>query len=265
MKMPHRKLKRPCIRRTLSLNSATFIRQPSFTASHKNHRHFSQSPVTSSFLTNLLIRESKSRPLSSQAQGHHASQSSFCSIDPGAQHYQDPEARLKLRLYLASPHNFDEAIEFGFPTPADGTTSVRPSLPKQSLKPQNNRRKLYTAVAQNADLCTETDGTISDAVQPSQLLGPPISNKSISLSDTQQFCAVDRGSGKRLDPNNREMTLKMTLTRPDLRTSYWEDVPSGTPMSIESHSAEGNPHICNADENIRHKMRTVWCKLRVWK
>ncbi len=37
-------------------------------------------------------------------------------IDPGAKHYRDPEARLKLRVYLASPQKFDEAIEFGFPS-----------------------------------------------------------------------------------------------------------------------------------------------------
>ncbi|OJJ65953.1 hypothetical protein ASPBRDRAFT_49292 [Aspergillus brasiliensis CBS 101740] len=266
MKIPHRKLKRPCIRRTLSLNSATFIRQPSFTASHKNHRYSSQSPVTPSFLTNFLIRESKPRPLSSQAQGHHAPQSSSCSIDPGAQYYQDPEARLKLRLYLASPHNFDEAIEFGFPTPADGDTTSSPaSSPKQSSKPQNNRRKIHPAVAHIADLCTETDGAISDPVQPSRPLENPISDKAMSLRDTQKPCAVDKGSGKLLDPNNREMTLKMTLTRPDLRTNSWEAVSPDTPVSTGSLSAEGDLQTCTADENMRHKMKTVWCKLRIWK
>ena len=266
MKMPHRKPKRPCIRRTLSLTSATLIRQPSFAASHKNHRHSSQSPVTSSFLTNLLTRESKSRPLSSQAQGDHGLQSSFCSIDPGARHYQDPEARLKLRLYLASPHNFDEAIEFGFPAPADeDTTSGLPGVLKQSPKPQSSRRKVYPAVTKNADLVTEANVTISDAVQPPHLLEHPISDKHISPSDTQQSCSGDKGIGKRLDPTNREMTLKMTLTRPDLRTSSWEAVSPVTPVSTESSSAEGDPQTRNADENIRHKMKNVWCKLRVWK
>ena len=37
------------------------------------------------------------------------------SLDANAAHYLNPEARLKLRLYLATPSRFDEALEFGFP------------------------------------------------------------------------------------------------------------------------------------------------------
>ncbi len=43
-------------------------------------------------------------------------QDSTWSVDAGATYYRDPEARLKLRVYLASPQKFDEAIEFGFPS-----------------------------------------------------------------------------------------------------------------------------------------------------
>lgn len=44
------------------------------------------------------------------------------AVDAGAMYYRDPEARLKLRVYLASPQKLDEAIEFGFPSlPGDST------------------------------------------------------------------------------------------------------------------------------------------------
>jgi hypothetical protein len=36
-----------------------------------------------------------------------------------AMYYRDPDAREKLRVYLASPQKFDEAIEFGFPAGSD--------------------------------------------------------------------------------------------------------------------------------------------------
>ncbi|CAK7233315.1 hypothetical protein SCUCBS95973_008553 [Sporothrix curviconia] len=58
----------------------------------------------------------KSRTLSLITPKQHAAHDSISTIDPGAAHYQDPEARMKLRVYLASPQKFDEAIEFGFPS-----------------------------------------------------------------------------------------------------------------------------------------------------
>jgi len=50
------------------------------------------------------------------------------STDTDAAYYQDPEARLKLRVYLAFPQKFDEAVEFGFPSTAEskGLSKVRP-------------------------------------------------------------------------------------------------------------------------------------------
>ena len=44
------------------------------------------------------------------------------SLDAAAAHYLNPEARRQLRLYLATPSKFDEALEFGFPAlrPAAG-------------------------------------------------------------------------------------------------------------------------------------------------
>lgn len=53
------------------------------------------------------------------------------AIDPDAAHYQDPEARLKLRVYLASPQKFDEAVEFGFPS--TDVLSSPPEITKESI------------------------------------------------------------------------------------------------------------------------------------
>ena len=59
-------------------------------------------------------------------------------IDPEAKHYQDPEARMKLRLYLASPQKFDEAIEFGFPA-TSGHTNV---TSMDTTRPATDSRKI---------------------------------------------------------------------------------------------------------------------------
>ena len=59
-------------------------------------------------------------------------------IDPEAAHYQDPEARLKLRVYLASPQKFDEAIEFGFPS--RDVIGARPAREIRNQKPRGNSR-----------------------------------------------------------------------------------------------------------------------------
>src|SRR5699024_8789531 len=52
-----------------------------------------------------------------------------------AQYYQDPEARLKLRVFLASPQKFDEAIEFGFPALEKENHSPNRSLVEEEQNP----------------------------------------------------------------------------------------------------------------------------------
>lgn len=78
----------------------------------------------------------------------HAVYESISSIDPGATHYQDPEARLKLRVYLASPQKFDEAIEFGFPSSDSSAIPYRdlPSAKGQSdgiFSPDSEKFKTF--------------------------------------------------------------------------------------------------------------------------
>ncbi|QSS60293.1 hypothetical protein I7I51_05090, partial [Histoplasma capsulatum] len=119
-------------RRTLSFSSTT----------HQNSISSkipptSQSSTVPSSLTNITPpaahKRSFSRPKSSVPILRHISHGSLSSLDSPAQYYQDPEARLKLRVYLASPQKFDEAIEFGFPS-LDNKENVRP--PRVSLEPR---------------------------------------------------------------------------------------------------------------------------------
>ncbi|PYI07432.1 hypothetical protein BO78DRAFT_92512 [Aspergillus sclerotiicarbonarius CBS 121057] len=261
---PYRR--KSCFRRTLSLNSASLTRPQALTVSHKNHRHSSQSPITPSFLTNILTRDSRSRPLSSQAQTHHVPPSTFGSIDPCAQYYQDPDARLKLRLFLASPHNFDEAIELGFPAPGNRNIASDQQI---STKSQMATR-VPLEVGQNIKLSICT-GNLSGPVQPSCVLKHSVPcNPPPPLDDAQQTCTVNPKTDMQPNPGKREMTLKMTLTRPDLRANSWNTIPqvvdiAGATETTKPPPAKRDPQTGNSDEEKRGKMKTVWCKLQIWK
>lgn len=137
----------------------------------------------------------------------HVPQRSTSSIDPGAKYYQDPEARLKLRVYLASPQKFDEAVEFGFPS-LDKQEDFQPRKSaerewvSQSVPDETGRTFLDDNVSLDLDLTTDYEPKADRERKPATW--------------------PDRGSKpspwQTPGPRGREMTLKMTLTRPDLRT-----------------------------------------------
>ncbi|KAL2840151.1 hypothetical protein BJY01DRAFT_218721, partial [Aspergillus pseudoustus] len=121
--------RRPSFRRTLSFNSVNLSRRSISLASHGRVPTFSPTLESQpAFGTILSRRSSVSRP-STRNKPRHTSQSSTSSIDPSAQYFHDPEARLKLRVYLATPQKFDEAIEFGFPALHDnGPVTSSPQI-----------------------------------------------------------------------------------------------------------------------------------------
>ena len=170
-------------------------------------------------------------------------------------HYLDLEARTQVRLWLASPSNFDEAVEFGFLPLED---SKEPSISIQD-RPALSTHRFKTAPASpqtffddsspsvfNAFDCPEDDedstslpdldmpGTPSDAAfadthrlpttssstttSKSPFSKPPSldcpSELQTSLKPKLRYLAPEAGE--------RHMTLRMTLTRPDLRDK--EDV-----------------------------------------
>ncbi|KAI6382942.1 hypothetical protein MCOR25_000451 [Pyricularia grisea] len=143
-------------------------------------------------------------------------------IDQAAAHYQDPEARLKLRVYLASPQKFDEAIEFGFPS-----VDARPAANEgPQEKPKNRQSKqalpestkgMETFFAEEDD--DEEDEKLSDSEQGS--IGEPDSPKTPLATEKPQIrpTRLLPDSYTQMPVSSREMTLRMTLTRPDLRAA----------------------------------------------
>ncbi|TKA77176.1 hypothetical protein B0A55_04470 [Friedmanniomyces simplex] len=132
---------------------------------------------------------------------------------PEPTYYQDPEARKQLREYLGSQHRFDEALEFGFPSPE--STPTDDSFPIQSITSSDS--------ADEDDASLETDG-------PSTPTGftPHEPRKTAPSASFDSGVAVLRPqpsdrSRSSSHLSGREMTLRLTLTRPELRSSSEED------------------------------------------
>lgn len=255
-------------------------RRPSFrTSASLTHLPFGASGVSSTFEPPHLTKSTRLRPLqSSQTTRHIASQylkpkfpprssskpptprpsiqTARPIIESPAQHYQDPEARLKLRVYLASPQKFDEAIEFGFPSlqsqepnppltqsrRPSATQSGRPSF-SNSRRPsvvQNNHSSTINVKPPNAvpplTWFHEDEPSLLNALDSdSESSNLPETPQSPNFRDTHyhipQRNATSTDSYDPLHPRRyhlakpytsvlaggREMTLRMTLTRPDLR------------------------------------------------
>jgi hypothetical protein len=213
-------------------------------------------------------------------QPKHSTSDSISSIDPGATHYQDPEARLKLRVYLASPQKFDEAIEFGFPS-IEGVSTV---ADKENRHPRNMSREKNPFRSPLADKETfldddnmslsDDDASMLDPESPltpaepsgtfrGQATRPPFSSKSSRPSEDFSHLGIRRPTPHKHTESyaqsiagSREMTLRMTLTRPDLRADEsllygWqgmrnksplgEEMPCGTDSSLISRSEVKGP------------------------
>ena len=180
------------------------------------------------------------------------------AIDPEATHYLNPEARLKLKLYLASPSKFDEALEFGFPTlksPTSGRPSFSSRRPSTSTARTVHHKPANIKTYKNSPTFLDDGTTTTGSVDPSvnqevrldlssdlsrsstpmacdrissleTTIGPSMDSfepSSLSTSHAQaqnelqsHARQLDREPYGRAWPA-REMTLRMTLTRPDLR------------------------------------------------
>lgn len=197
-------------------------------------------------LTNIPLRTSTSTVhLPSESPWHQRSHSQSLSgrrsshtpqapvFDPEATHYRDAETRKKLQ-FLASPQKFDEAVEFGFPsTGGDDTLPSRYQLPQISTDARNFSRDMQSFLKDDRisfleDNDSDNKGLESDResvadfdspVTPSSV-GMPFRYHGRKQSSTFSSSMESNGVplihpvGGRL---NREMTLRMTLTRPDLR------------------------------------------------
>lgn len=156
--------------------------------------------------------------------GHRKNRISTSSLDPAATHYQDPAARMKLRVYLASPQKFDEAIEFGFPAMQE-QNALRHGRPMTSPRSTESTPNSFLR-DDTPSLSDDEDQDVEDIDSPRT---PDMGAFSSTLSKSNNS-SLDRPSFKPklvrdfIDPyvhastSNREMTLHMTLTRPDLRS-----------------------------------------------
>jgi len=180
------------------------------------------------------------------------------SIDPHATHYQDPEARLKLRVYLASPQKFDEAIEFGFPS-TDGVLNPSSASADQENAANPGVRLARTQALHRTGL-SDTSHTFFDdggslldddasMADPDSPRTPheaifrdhqPQPSRLASLADDRRPALHRHADSYSLSAaGTREMTLRMTLTRPDLRSDAdsiygWQVGRSKSPLAAES-------------------------------
>lgn len=211
--------KRPSRPRHASLSSMSIRRGRSSTSSSRPPLDLPATPALPSKPPSLRTSSFSLKPVRSKA--------SLRSIDPQAAHYQDPAARMKLRVYLASPQKFDEAIEFGFPFAGERNRweQTRPMTSPQP-RPETNRTFFH-------DHTPSLSGDDSeDEDEPDTLYDPRTPEDAFfQMHRPPQKSVVDttagwRPSSMRRQPDtytrgiatDREMTLHMTLTRPDLRS-----------------------------------------------
>ncbi|KAI1373609.1 hypothetical protein F4677DRAFT_212294 [Hypoxylon crocopeplum] len=174
----------------------------------------------------------------------HSAQESVSSIDPGAAHYQDPEARLKLRVYLASPQKFDEAIEFGFPS-NDGDLPSAKGHSRGMLSTDSEKFKTFLSDDQSST-CSE-DMSVPDPESPRTPDTLDKHVKPLQLPGTDDYHASRFPEGYAQVPAaSREMTLRMTLTRPDLRAC--EDQMYGWQKTSRHHSGRPSQALALRDD-----------------
>ncbi|KAF1346797.1 hypothetical protein BDV97DRAFT_371352 [Delphinella strobiligena] len=149
-----------------------------------------------------------------------------------AQFYQDPETRLKLRRYTSTPEAFDEALEFGFLSKDNNTrgASTPDCVPETSSshpygQSQEGRTEAYLFSQQEEKLRSSASSRFSTRVnEVGDMMGMvtpgsvPPGFVCARLSFPQLRVASSVGSLRSASTRQatRDMTFRMTLTRPEL-------------------------------------------------
>jgi hypothetical protein len=201
--------------------------------SSPSSRHSTTSPLLGHGQDSLPL-VSPSRPKHQRAQTTQLPGRSYLHsptstlVDPEAAHYQDPEARKKLRTYL-SPQKFDEAIQFGFSaTPEKDAIAPHYQLPPITTHARKFSRDMHTFLKDGRlsfldYKSTDNQGLESDgesAVEVESPATPSSTGMSFRLHSRHMSSIDSTGlpsTQSSICQPNREMTLRMTLTRPDLR------------------------------------------------
>lgn len=244
------KNRRPSFRRRLSISKLPFGR-PSVSSTTRPETKDAKdaSPLHSpTFAPHPSGTQGRlSRTFSVIHSNKHAHSESVSVIDPTATHYQDPEARQKLRAYLASEQKFDEALQFGFPAtdPLQGpaTLDQRPRKRQSRSRLNDDDEPMRSFLDFDGDedddhsdkddrsSVSDPDSPLTPQIgggltpppghfRPSRVNTDPLGQRS-STSYQRQTSApskpMSRDSYAQFNGTSREMTLRMTLTRPDLR------------------------------------------------
>ncbi|PHH65509.1 hypothetical protein CDD81_2289 [Ophiocordyceps australis] len=190
----------------------------------------------------------RSRALSLIAPSRPPASEPSVAVDHAASHYQDPDARKKLRLYLASPHKFDEAVEFGFPSNDEALgckTRIHGGEDSESKESHH-----CSTFLQDGASSVYSEESLADPETPKT---PDVACKAMPIRPTRVSQDQSQSSA-----SSREMTLRVTLTRPDLRAGDdeiygWQKAPltivgrksqtrdDGMVVAPLSYSIEGNP------------------------
>ncbi|KAI4088778.1 MAG: hypothetical protein LQ348_004107 [Seirophora lacunosa] len=277
--------RRPSFRRTLSLTAMPAV---------ESHRPVSpeRDPRTTSSIPppRTSSPRDRSRPRTGHRDASIPRHAPLQGTDQPTKHYQDPEARLKLRVYLASPSKFDEALEFGFPSLESREHLPQPRRPSISRQNQTEPAPQTFYDSENPSFLDGPDSDSDDAESLPEMDAPhtpsdavfshnthrlPMSKPSCSELDRPLPKAVGRFIYKQVEQAhhhqpyivsgcNREMTLRMTLTRPDLRAS--DDLLYGhsdsDPLALEHlPTAVGNHDIWDQGKESGGAVRKLWRKV----
>ena len=242
--------RRPSFRKALSLNQLPFGANTSPVPPLPKTTY--PAPVGLTHLPKPVHKPAQPRPSPAQA---HRTQTSNSAIEASAKYYQDPEARLKLRVYLASPQNFDEAIEFGFPSLEDTEERAlsRPSL-SRARKTAPCKTFLHDDSPSLFDYLDDDDHESTTSLperdapytplsnifnHDATLLSPSVATRSGStgtLFPKSTGCHHTSEPFAQMLGGNREMTLRMTLTRPELRAdekAMYANTTGDDPLALE--------------------------------
>ncbi|KAH7171051.1 hypothetical protein EDB81DRAFT_877060 [Dactylonectria macrodidyma] len=258
--------RRPSFRRHLSINKLPFGRgsmsysRPPTVPTSPTLMSPSQSPGVSS----SVHGRRRSRAMSLISPNKQPLPSMAPTIDPEAAHYQDPEARMKLRVYLASPQKFDEAIEFGFPS-VDGTRTVK------GRDGADSSEKFRSFLEDDRSSAYSDGLTIADPDSPKtpHMFDKPVFSRPVRRSternSDRSTCVVSEGSRDQL--SSREMTLRMTLTRPDLRANEeqiygWKQ--PGARNAPARQEGTTSPLIYARDENRKESIERQLAAMDRW-
>jgi hypothetical protein len=150
--------------------------------------------------------------------------------------YLDPKTRMMIRQCTASPEAFDEVITFGYLSDEYG------HAPESHNKLSD--QQLLDDLESGDDVSDEDDEDDDDDSTSDTDEGPwtPSSEHTMATNwDAPQSprFAVQRLDSGRLRTQEREMTLRVTLTKPELRSAV-DDTPTRPAKSARRESAHMN-------------------------